>query len=512
MRLIFLLSILSTLSFAQSVDPFAKVNSPLDEQNPILSPDGETLYLSVANHPQNAGGKKDPGDIWMSSKEADGWSAPVHGGSLLNNAAFNGVAGISKDGKTLYLLSHYRADGSSPATQGISISRKTNTGWSAPRNISIPYFLNRATTLGGFWLEDQSVIVFSAESHNTMGAEDIYVSFNQEGKWTELLNLGNVVNTPFQEMSPSLSVDGTKLYFSSNGRKDGQGSFDIYVSNRLDASWTLWSEPVNIGPRINSEDRELYYKDFARFGFSLYTSTHSSDGYGDIRILTDSLIAKPVEEIKIQPLEETPPAIEDKSLKISGRVTNSKSGEGIAARLVFRSDSAVSALASKEGSYSLGLQRAKAYIIEVGAPGFVNLSEKLDIQSINPGNLEMNFKLQPIEVGAVVNLKNVLFELGTVTLLQESYPELNGVVEFLKSNPKVEIVLEGHTDNRGDMKKNLALSQERVDAIKSYLVSKGISSKRIKGKGFGGTRPIATNNSEEARALNRRVEFRILKD
>ena len=160
----------------------------------------------------------------------------------------------------------------------------------------------------------------------------------------------------------------------------------------------------------------------------------------------------------------------------------------------------------------MGLQRAKAYAIDVGATGFVNLSEKLDLQSIDPGNLEMNFKLQPIEVGAVVNLKNVLFELGTVSLLQESYPELNGVVEFLKSNPKVEIVLEGHTDNRGDMKKNLALSQHRVDAIKSYLVSKGISARRIKGKGFGGTRPIATNNSEEARMLNRRVEFRILKN
>lgn len=125
--------------------------------------------------------------------------------------------------------------------------------------------------------------------------------------------------------------------------------------------------------------------------------------------------------------------------------------------------------------------------------------------------MEMNFKLQPIEVGTVVNLKSVLFELGTTDLVGESYDELNVVVDFLKTNPKVEIELEGHTDNRGDMNKNLVLSQQRVDMIKSYLVSKGISNKRISGKGYGGSRPIATSNTEEARKLNRRVEFRIVK-
>jgi OmpA-OmpF porin, OOP family len=125
--------------------------------------------------------------------------------------------------------------------------------------------------------------------------------------------------------------------------------------------------------------------------------------------------------------------------------------------------------------------------------------------------LQMNFKLQPIEVGASVNLKSVLFELGTTELLEESYSELNVVVDFLNANPRVEIILEGHTDNRGDRVKNLLLSQQRVDKIKAYLVSKGINGKRIRGKGYGGSRPVATSDSEEARKLNRRVEFRILK-
>jgi OmpA-OmpF porin, OOP family len=165
-----------------------------------------------------------------------------------------------------------------------------------------------------------------------------------------------------------------------------------------------------------------------------------------------------------------------------------------------------------DGNYVLLVPSTKVYSIEVEAKRFVNVSEKLDIHTFEMQTLEMNFKLQPIEVGAVVNLKSVLFELGKTNLLEESYDELNVVVDFLNSNSSVVIALEGHTDNRGDTKKNMELSQQRVDKIKSYLISKGINHRRIKGKGYGGSRPIATNDSEEARRLNRRVEFRILKN
>lgn len=510
--LFFLLVVINTISYSQGINPLEKINSSYDEQNPVVSPDGKTLYISIANHPQNIGGKKDPGDIWISVKEGEAWSAPLHAGLVLNNAAFNGVAGISKDGNELYLLSHYKANGSAPTTQGISVSRKTNSGWSAPQNITIPYFLNRSATLGGYWHEDQAVFVFAAESYNTAGAEDLYVSFNREGRWSELINLGNVINTPFQEMSPSLSADGTKLYFASNGRKSGVGSFDIYVSNRLDDSWTSWSEPINLGTQINSDGRELYYREFSQ-GFSLYTTTRNSDGYGDVHMHADSLsnapaeIKTPVAEVMVSSV-----VIPDNLIKISGRVTNSKTGEGVPAQLIFRSDSDYTTIGSKEGTYSIALEPSKIYAIEIELVGFVNLSERLDILSIDMKSIEMNFKLQPIEVGAVVNLKSVLFEIGSTTLLDESYSELNVVVDFLKANPKVEIELEGHTDNRGDAKKNLQLSQQRVEKIKSYLVSKGISARRIKGKGFGGSKPITTNNTEEARKLNRRVEFRILKN
>jgi outer membrane protein OmpA-like peptidoglycan-associated protein len=123
----------------------------------------------------------------------------------------------------------------------------------------------------------------------------------------------------------------------------------------------------------------------------------------------------------------------------------------------------------------------------------------------------MNFKLQPIEVGTTVRLKNVLFMQSKPELLPDSYPEHNEVVEFMKTNPYVEIELAGHTDNRGSFRQLMSLSQQRVNKVKGYLVSKGISANRIAGKGYGGSKPIASNETEESRILNRRVEFIIKK-
>jgi outer membrane protein OmpA-like peptidoglycan-associated protein len=127
-------------------------------------------------------------------------------------------------------------------------------------------------------------------------------------------------------------------------------------------------------------------------------------------------------------------------------------------------------------------------------------------------DLEMNFQLQPIEVGTTVNLRSVLFEQSKTSLLPESFAELDLIVSFLKDNPSVQIELSGHTDNRGVPFQNVKLSQGRVDTVKEYLISKGIDKKRISGKGYGGNKPIASNTTEETRRLNRRVEFTIKKN
>ncbi len=515
------LSMVTALSMAQqqSQKSFSHVNSSYDEQSPFISPDGKVMYWTVANHPDNAGGKKDPGDIWYSVWTGEEWSLPLHGGKLINNTAYNSVIGFSHDGERMFLTGHYAHNNALATTQGIAVSIKNDNGWSEPENIHIPYFLNRSVSTQGFLSTTVEAFVFSADSYSTIGAEDLYVSLLQSGKWSEPKNLGKKINTVNQEFSPSMSSDGQYLFFASNGRK-GYGSFDIYYSTRLDDTWTNWSDPVNMGANINSEGRELYYRTYPIDRFALFTSTHNSDGYGDIRFyrppddLQDSLIqlrpdtiVKMVEIVRDKPIKG-----DEKMFRVYGKVTTLKTALPLRATLTFHSDTTYSVVAAPDGKYSIKVPSVNEYSIRVEASGFVGTFEKLDVRTYEMKSLEMNYSLQPIEIGATVNLKSVLFQQSTFNLLPESNDELDLVVSFLNINPKVEIQLSGHTDNRGNPEHNVNLSQKRVERVKAYLVSKGISAKRITGKGYGGGKPIAANDTEETRRLNRRVEFTIVKD
>src|SRR5690606_17323025 len=195
---------------------------------------------------------------------------------------------------------------------------------------------------------------------------------------------------------------------------------------------------------------------------------------------------------------------------------NAKSGEAIPAVITFEQQDAgnvsPTVVRADQTGYAVDISTIAQYKLRIEASGFISTLEKLDIQSFEMGNLEMNFQLQPIEVGVTVNLKDVLFEQSKTLLLPESFDELDLVVSFLKANPSVRIELSGHTDNRGIPAQNVKLSQGRVDKVKEYLISKGIDKKRISGKGYGGSKPIASNDTEETRKLNRRVEFTIRRD
>jgi OmpA-OmpF porin, OOP family len=502
---------------------FQLVNSLYDEQNPIVTPDGQTLFFTVSNHPKNIGGKKDAGDIWFSRWMGKQWSAPVHAGSLLNDRAYNAVAGISGDGKYLILHGHYDPAGTAK-TQGISVSENSGRGWSRPENIIIPYFHNKSTLLSGTISNDGLVFIFSAESYGTRGVDDIYVSIKSAGKWSEPKNLGAAINTQFEELCPSLSNDGRTLYFSSNGLK-GSGSFDIFSATRLDNTWTKWSTPQNLGTSINSGGRDLYFRNFPALGYGLFTSTINSDGYGDIKIhhieepITpqDSavLIAEPlVATVDSARIAETKydTAKNPDVVKVYGKVINSKTGEVIKAQVAFvAAGLANQNILSGNDGYTISISSVGQYTIFIEAQGYISTMEKLAINTYEMDDLEMNFTLQPVEVGTTVNLKNVLFAQTKADILPESFPELDLVVNFLKTNPNVKIDLSGHTDNRGVHADNVKLSQQRVNKVRDYLISKGVDSKRISGKGFGGTKPIASNDTEESRKMNRRVEFTIKK-
>jgi outer membrane protein OmpA-like peptidoglycan-associated protein len=493
------------------------INSPLDEQNPVLSPDGRQVYFTVSNHERNVGGKADKGDIWVTEWVDSLWSTPRPIG-ILSNGYHNAVAGFSSDQKSLYLWGHY--DKSSVLSQGISKTTNGSGDWKYPVNVVVPYFLNRSVYYSGMMYSLENILVFGADGFGTVGAEDLYVSFRKpDGAWTEPKNLGRQINTAAQDVSPALSADGKRLYFSTNGRK-GLGSFDVYYADRLDDTWTNWSEPVNLGDEVNTPGRELFYRPYSQWGVALYTSTQNSDGYGDIRVQklsreepvieTPAVILEVSNPVTIPTSKEEPVPTALNRIQIFGTIMSSKDNSAIQGKVEFKADS-VFQVSTAQGGYQLVLSSSKEYAVKVEAEGFIGKTERLDLRTFQLKRVELNFSLQPAEVGVTVNLKNVLFQQSTANLLPESFPELDVVYDMMKANPNMQIFLGGHTDNRGQHYLNVRLSQSRVEAVKDYLVKRGIESARITGQGFGGIRPIADNDAEETRKLNRRVEFTITK-
>ena len=501
------------------------LNSGSDEQSPAMTPDGRQLYFTVASNAQNSGGIEDHGDIWVSILTESGWSAPVRTGDVLNNRLHNTVAGFSPDGNRMYLMGHYQPKGKEVTSQGLSVSEKTPTGWSEPKNIIVPYFKNKSPYQAGCVSNNEQVIVFSGESYSTVGADDIYVSLKQGGKWSEPFGVGAVINTKRQDVSPSLSADGKRLFFASNGH-GGLGSFDIFYSDRLDDTWKNWSAPVSMGAEVNTEGRELFFRVTSVGAF--YTTTQNSDGEGDVRFLP--ALTEKTEPVAIAPIAREVPAPDSTGIReiiyktddtvavaatrIMGKVISSKGSEPVAGAIIqFHSgDQLIETNAASTGAYAAVLPGVSEYHVRVEAPGYIGKFEKLDMHTQTLKVLEINFTLQPVEIGTTVNLKSVLFVRSEPVLLKESYDELDMVVDFMNVNPTVEIELSGHTDNQGRHDQNMKLSRERVFAVKAYLVEKGIEQKRITGRWHGGTRPIADNESEETRAMNRRVEFTIVKE
>lgn len=497
------------------------LNSKYDERNPVLSPDGNTIYFIRKFHPENVGGPKDPGDIWKSTLVDGTWSDPVNVGQPINNRHFNGIIGFI-DQENVYLYGHYTEDGSQPRTQGISTTRVLAEGFSFPTKVSIEYFLNKSDDESISLSRDGSTMVLSLESFGNYGEEDLYVSFLQpDGKWSQPKNLGYGLNTEGQEMTPYLAPDDVTLYFSSNGY-EGYGSKDIYVTTRLDDTWRHWSAPRNLGPSVNSIGMELGFLPI-NGELAYFISTQNSDGYGDINLKKlDPEIIVGISEMPVV-FESEQPKMDISSLteikpnaevNLFGVVSNIRNSDPLNAKVYYKADSLEGEVVTgQDGAFSVKINKENYSNISLvfSSEGYLSRSENITIDD-NSDFLELAIALYPVEVGSIVNLDNVNFYRGTSDLIESSQGQLEIIAQLMKDNPAMEIELTGHTDNQGNSKLNLQLSQDRVEKVKSYLIKQGISSNRISGRGYGGTQPIASNASEETRKLNRRVEFKIIKN
>ncbi len=323
------------------------------------------------------------------------------------------------------------------------------------------------------------------------GGTDLWMTTRPYGgEWRPAVNLGAMVNTVGDELAPAMAADNKTLYFSSD-QHPGMGGLDVY---RTVYAGAAWSAPVHMGTPINSEEDDYFCGLFLNSKDMMFASTRGG-GRGGL----DLYLAVP------NPLP--PSAV----TTVTGRVSDSNTDAPLGATLTIRdirSNAIVSSFHSDDvdGSYIVVLQPGRDYVMTAESQGYLFYSERFSIPD-DAGNdmIRKDVKLTRDLVRLLV-----FFDFDKATMKSESYVDLDRAADWLRANPDMRVEVAGHTDNVGARDYNRKLSQDRAEAVVQYLIGKGIPSSRLRAAGYGMDQPIVGNDTEEGRAQNRRVEFRVV--
>ena len=492
----------------------ADINTDNPEMRPTISADGNLLFFIRQNDPANIQYATVPNsqDIWYSMRDSTGkWSPAKHLSARVNASHYNAVFWISPDLNKILLKGSF-IDGQYYGMGVSMIHKRSDNSWTDAQMLRIRNFekFRETAQFGASMGQDGKTLLFYMTDKKGSYENDLYVSFLEgDNIWTAPKSLGKKINLPdYNEMSPFIASDGKTLYFSSD-RPGGIGENDIWMSKRLDDSWTKWSDPVNLGRPINTELSEAFFTLDAGGEYAYLTSSDGAFGGSDI--------------VRVKLLEREKP---NPVVLVSGNVYNAKTKEPLAASLIYETlpdgtEVGNGVSSPIDGSFKMVLPYDKNYSIRASADKFFAISENLNLDSlVKAGYKEIHkdLYLAPIEIGQVFRLNNVFFDFDKYTLRPESFVELDRVVGFLNEYPNIEIEMSAHTDSKGSDEYNMVLSDNRARSVREYILSKGIAATRIISQGYGETKPVADNNHDdgtdnpEGRQLNRRVEFKILKN
>lgn len=463
------------------------INSRVSEYFPSISLDGHKLVYTrrVGNFNE---------DFFEAFADSTGWS---RGRALLgniNSQLNEGAQNISQDGQWLIFTGCNFPDGFGSCD--LYISYLTENGWSEPENMG-----NRINSES--WESapslspDKRDLYFTSNRPGGFGGNDLYVSHRMpNGTWTNPVNLGPGINTLGNESAPFIHADNQTLFFTSNGLL-GYGEDDLFLSRKSDSS--TWQTPVNLGFPINTIENEGSLV-VASDGQTAYFASDRNDSRGGLDIYSFQL------------REDVRPA---RTLWVKGKVFDKETAKGLpsAVELInLETKTILSRVQTDEtGNYLVTLPVGKDYAFNVNRKGYLFFSENFPLSEKQPDSTyNIDIPLQPIKEDASIVLKNIFFDINSFELKEESTVELDRMVALLKENPGLRIEINGHTDNAGQPNSNLELSRNRARSVVNYLAAQGIDAKRLSYKGYGETQPIATNNTEEGRAKNRRTEMKVL--
>lgn len=500
----FLFACISAQAQIENLGPL--VNSSYEELSPYITPDGSKIFFIRANHPENTRIGESQ-DTWWSRLVNDSATTPAkHLGFPFNTTNYNSIDFQSPDGQLRIMKGVYDKYGQFKK-KGFSYSTLEVDGWSNPKAIVVKNYSNMSKGKYANMCVAPSgnvmILSFSEIQGNTHS--EIYISKRiSDEKWSKPVKINGTVNGDF---APYVAADNKTMYFSSYSR-GGHGDADIFMSKRLDDTWMNWSEPVNLGDKINTTGWDAYFNvsPSGRYAFMVSAVNGNTDLY---RLPLFSKNKK--EEAVIAEIVKPDPVI-----IIEGVVKDAETGKTLQTTLEYTNISinqleGIGRSSAVDGSYKVVLPYGNNYSINAKLAGYY--AENLNLNLSEVGEFEVIKKdilLKPIKAEAVIRLNNIFFETAKAVLLPTSENELDGLIRILNENPGMKIEIRGHTDNVGSDALNQTLSENRAKSVVDYLVSKGINQTRLIHKGYGKTSPETSNDTEEGRALNRRVEFKVI--
>lgn len=494
------------------------INTSFDEFAPVISADG-LMMIFTSNHPMNKGDNNavktnKPGmeNIYVSyfnekiasdsllqlekvpkADEVKKWTQSKMLEKTVNQPRRNNSAtALSNDGQRMLL---YRGDPDGDIYESVL----KGSEWTEPIKLPEPINSDKYESSASI-SPDGRTIYFVSDRKGGQGGMDVWLCHqDNNGNWEKVENLGPDVNTPQNEECVFMHPDGKTLYFSSRGHNP-IGGYDVFKSTLENGKW---SKPVNIGAPVNTIGDDLFFVLTADGQTGYYTSASPGDiNKKDIYSITFNYFEKKKNESRLTLFKGV--VIDYDSFEPIGadiKITDNDKNETIA---IMRSNSVT-------GKFLIALPAGKNYGIAVKREGYLFYSENFN----TPGTgaykvIDKHVPLQKLNVGSKIILKNVFYDYGKATLRPESVSELNQLVNLMNINTSMKIEIDGFTDNQGSDEFNLSLSQARSQSVVDFLFAAGISKERMVAKGMGKSNPIAANDTEEGRQLNRRTEFKIL--
>ncbi len=472
------------------------INTTDDEYWPSITADGQTLMFTrqARSGEKNSDYRTPQEDFYLSYLLENRWQKAINAGGPLNTSQNEGAQSLSSNGSYMYFTSCDRPGGLGSCD--LYFSSINDGKWSVPVNLGSPintsYWESQPSISA-----DGKILYFSSNRPGGLGGKDLWYSvLNKKNKWSNPVNLGSTINTSGDEMSPFIHFDGKTLYFSSDGRP-GMGGFDIYITRmKEDSSWT---DPVNLGYPINTYNDEMGLVIESGGEKAYFSSKHDNINGKDIFYfnLYESVRPDPVAYLKGRVFDKE----SGKMLKADYELINLSTGIIV-----------VNSTTDGNGNFLVCLPSGFNYGLNVSKTGYLFYSENFMFEGQHTVMKPFikQIKLSSLKVGEKMLLSNVFYEIDSWQLKKESVTELNKLTNLLKDNKELIVEIGGYTDATGTDDYNQVLSEKRAISVVNYLINKGVSSERLRYKGYGNTSPIGDNITFEGRKLNRRTEVKII--